>query len=181
MNIDFTPSPLGIQAPIATYLYWFIQNNDIKTIVETGICNATSSKLFLSALPPDGKLISCECCIQPKVRGLAQKDSRWTILEGKSQDVLEKFLMENCPPLEVDLFWHDSDHRYDTMKFEYELAYKYNIRFIGSHDIHHPGAWKDKDRALPNVWDEFITTRPDTIVELERHHNWGLAHNISVD
>ena len=121
-------------------LYNFIKDNNIKKVVETGVCHGMSSFFILDALPDDGKLIS----IEPTILDLIPKegDPKWQLIRNYSEKVLENVFKVNK---DIDLFIHDSKHEYDHMKWEYEVAVKH-CRYIASHDINHTGAgsvWKD--------------------------------------
>ena len=121
-------------------LYNFIREHNIKTVVETGIYHGTSSAFILDEIGETGHLTS----IDPDLSHLIEPHRHnWTIMEARSQDVLETALK-----VVPDMFFHDSRHDYETMMFEYKMAYKYGVQFIGSHDINHPG--------IKSAWQEFI-------------------------
>ena len=83
---------------------------------------------------------------------------------GTSKDVLPQLFKTIG---QIDLFWHDSLHKYEYMKFEYETALPYS-RYIGSHDINHIGAG--------NVWNEFVTK--NNIKIILQKSKWAIGENL---
>ena len=125
----------GLQEYIGEYLYRFILDNNIQSVVETGVSWGFSSCYFLEAVARTrGMLVSIENRLIPEKRRVVPKIlySRWKIFEGSSKELLPKLLTKRD---HVGLFWHDSDHSYGNQLFEYRIA-RPQARFIGSHDIH---------------------------------------------
>lgn len=120
---------------ICELLYKFIRDNNIKTIVETGVSYGFSTSYFLAALPKDGQLYSIEWDLMPESKLVIPKAlrDRWQVDVGKSQDILVRIMGSISRP--VDLFWHDSSHSFHNQYFEYCVATRYS-RFVGSHDIY---------------------------------------------
>ena len=138
----------GLQEYIGDYLYKFILDNNIQTVVETGVSWGFSSCYFLEALEKTkGDLVSIEHKLMPKEQRVVPDRlySRWEIVEGSSTERLPEILATTG---KIDLFWHDSDHSYTHQLFEYRTA-KPRARFIGSHDIHRRNrcAWDTFKRA----------------------------------
>lgn len=128
------------------FLYYLIRKTRPRVVVETGVFHGLTTAWILQALEHNGSgtLISIDLprrdwakyfpgqSFGPGAEGedeLPADDlpgwivpdalrSRWTLLLGPSSLHLERVLSENP----VDLFIHDSDHSYDVMKFECELA-----------------------------------------------------------
>jgi len=66
----------------------------------------------------------------------------WTLVLGKSRDQLPKL----CERLTViDLFFHDSEHTYQNMLWEYETVWPYirNKGILASHDVDWNNAFRD--------------------------------------
>jgi predicted O-methyltransferase YrrM len=130
----------------ALFLYWLVRKLNPKTIVQCGVCNGLSSAFMMLALAkngPDGKLYVIDL---PPV--FNPKDPAWTIPgrvygivipEGKTSGWIvpeayrKRFEVQNgdsrvlLPKLidslgSVDMFYHDSDHTYNHMMFEFREA-----------------------------------------------------------
>ena len=130
----------------AQFLYWLVRRLRPKTVVQTGVSNGLSSAYIMLALAkngPEGRLHAIDL---PHIFDPA--DPHWTqtgflhgvvIPQGKSSGWLvpdiyrERFDLEVgdakvlLPPLidrvgAVDMFFHDSDHTYNHMMFEFDQA-----------------------------------------------------------
>jgi len=151
----------GLNLYIGQYLYKFIQENNIKRIVETGISWGFSSYYFLAALPSDGELISIEKEVKwDKLIVPMKWRNRWKIIEGTSREKLVKVFEENK---DVDLFWHDSNHSYGNQLFEYSTAKPY-VRFIGGHDIY---------RKNRSAWNVFVSKSDTKVIFQDKVFGFG--------
>ncbi len=130
----------------ALFLYWLVRRLKPKTIVQTGVCNGLSSAFMMLALVkngPDGKLyvIDLPAIFDPrdpawtvanKVYGVVipeGKASGWMVpdayrdrldvLIGDARLLLPKVVDELDS---IDMFYHDSDHTYAHMMFEFREA-----------------------------------------------------------
>jgi predicted O-methyltransferase YrrM len=130
----------------ALFLYWLVRRLKPKTIVQCGVCNGLSSAFIMLALAkngPEGRLYAIDL---PPV--FNSKDPEWTIPgkaygivipEGKTSGWIvpeayrKRFEVQNgdskvlLPQLidrlpAVDMFFHDSDHNYNHMIFEFREA-----------------------------------------------------------
>lgn len=130
----------------ALFLYWLVRKLKPKTIVQCGVCNGLSSAFMMLALAkngPDGTLHVID--IPPVFN---PKDPAWTVAgetygvtipEGKTSGWMvpeayrKRFEVQNgdakmlLPPLidrlpAIDMFYHDSDHTYNHMMFEFREA-----------------------------------------------------------
>jgi predicted O-methyltransferase YrrM len=130
----------------ALFLYWLVRKLNPRTVVQCGVCNGLSSAFIMLALAkngPDGRIFAIDL---PPV--FNPKDPEWTsagrtygivIPEGKTSGWMvpeayrKRFEVQNgdskvlLPPLvdrldTIDLFFHDSDHRYNHMMFEFHEA-----------------------------------------------------------
>jgi predicted O-methyltransferase YrrM len=130
----------------AEFLYWLVRRLKPRTVVQTGVSNGLSSAYIMLALAkngPEGRLhvIDLPYIFDPT-------DPHWTqtgflhgvvIPQGKSSGWLvpdiyrDRFSVEVgdakelLPPLidrlgPIDMFFHDSDHTYHHMMFEFDQA-----------------------------------------------------------
>lgn len=133
----------------ALFLYWVVRQLKPKVIVQTGVCNGLSSAFMMLALAKNGSEGTLHVVDMPPV--FDSTDDAWkikgkvygvTIPEGKNSgwlvpdmyrdrfEVLSGDAKELLPPLlkklgTCDMFYHDSDHTYDHMMFEFEESKKY--------------------------------------------------------
>lgn len=126
-------------------LYKLILQQKPEVIVETGVCNGTSTAIILKALNENskGRLYSIDLPDYPSMdenehwqgKGGAvlpqNKNSgwivpeeyrkKWELIEGDANYELPKLLEELNS---IDLFIHDSEHSYQTMIMEMSLAWR---------------------------------------------------------
>lgn len=133
----------------ALFLYWIVRKLKPKTIVQTGVCNGLSSSFMMLALAKNGPEGTLHVVDMPPI--FDSKDPKWTVRgkaygviipEGKSSgwlvpdayrdrfEVLNGDAKDLLPGLlkkvgSIDMFYHDSDHTYDHMMFEFVEAKKY--------------------------------------------------------
>jgi len=130
----------------ALLLYWLVRKLNPRTVVQCGVCNGLSSAFIMLALAkngPDGRLYAIDL---PPV--FNPRDSGWTspgrtygivIPEGKTSGWIvpeaygKRFEVQHgdskllLPSLVdrldmIDMFFHDSDHTYNHMMFEFREA-----------------------------------------------------------
>lgn len=130
------------------FLYWLVRKLNPKTIVQTGVCNGLSSAFMMMALDKNnagGKLhvIDMPAVFNPKDPVWTKKDAVYGVVipEGKTSgwivpdayhanfEVISGDAKIHLPKLierlpSVDMFYHDSDHTYDHMMFEFTEAKK---------------------------------------------------------
>jgi predicted O-methyltransferase YrrM len=130
----------------ALFLYWLVRQLKPKTIVQTGVCNGLSSAFMMLGLVkngPEGKLhvIDLPPVFDPKDPAWTAKGKVYGVVipEGKSSgwivpdayhdrfDVRTGDAKKLLPKLvdeidSIDFFYHDSDHTYDHMTFEFREA-----------------------------------------------------------
>ena len=130
----------------ALFLYWLVRHLKPKTIVQTGVCNGLSTAFMMLALVKNGPEGRLNVIDLPPI--FNPHDPAWTvpgqvygvlIPEGKSSgwivpDAYQDRLQVQCgdakqllPPLvdqlaSMDMFYHDSDHTYEHMMFEFNEA-----------------------------------------------------------
>ena len=102
-------------------------------MVETGVANGASSTFILSAMAANGigSLYSIdwsdneEFSFVPKGKEIGwmvphELRKRWHLEIGRTEEKLKPLLKEITP---IDIFFHDSDHSYETMIYEYKSAW----------------------------------------------------------
>jgi predicted O-methyltransferase YrrM len=130
----------------ALFLYWLVRKLNPKIIVQTGVCNGLSSAFMMLGLVKNGPQGSLHVIDMPPV--FNSMDPGWTIKgkvygfvipEGKSSGWVvpdaycDRFEVWNgdakalLPKMvnkvdSIGLFYHDSDHTYDHMMFEFREA-----------------------------------------------------------
>jgi predicted O-methyltransferase YrrM len=127
----------------ALFLYWLVRQAKPRTIVQTGVCNGLSAALMMLALVKNGpqgrlRVIDLPLVFNPDdpawtVRGTVYgvvipegKSSGWLVPDayrdrfevwnGDAKDLLPS-LVDRVDS--IDFFFHDSDHTYDHMMFEF--------------------------------------------------------------
>jgi predicted O-methyltransferase YrrM len=133
----------GLSPKACQIFYALVKLAGPRVVVETGVSAGISSAMILSAIGPfGGKLFSVD--IDEKVGLLVPNELRphWTLLTGSSEKILPTLLAENMP---IDLFFHDSDHSYENMMFEFHEAWK-SLRpggLLVTHDVSSNRAFRD--------------------------------------
>ncbi|WP_323799210.1 class I SAM-dependent methyltransferase [Parasphingorhabdus sp.] len=139
--------PGGMRALHAELLWVIVRSQNLKTIVETGVCNGLSSAVLLEAIAKNGSglLVSVDLpeFTDAKLNKFdvwdgkggaaipAGKDVGWLVrpehrpswrLElGPCQELLPPLLEELSP---IDLFIHDSEHSYENQLFEFRVGFE---------------------------------------------------------
>ncbi len=152
-------------------LYVLIRATKPTVIIETGVASGRSSWAILQALKDNnqGKLYSIdfpqffkgntpemflEETGHPEFRGFVPEGKmpgwlvpqelrpRWELILGKSSEKLPE-LLEKLGS--IDIFYHDSDHSYENMMFEFETAWPNILRggFLLSDDVKRNDAFMD--------------------------------------
>ena len=152
-----------ISGPLAEALYGLCRALTPDVVIETGVAAGVSSAIILQALADNnkGKLLSIDkpnydAVTFPKIGILGPAPtiipverrsgwavpsylrSRWTLRLGLSLELLPEVLREVG---ELDIFFHDSEHTYNNMIWEFKQAWG-TLRpggIIVSHDI----SWND--------------------------------------
>lgn len=101
-------------------LYAVVKSMEPTLVVETGVGMGVSTVYILSALKSigQGKLISIDRGEDAGILVEPELKNNWEFLHGDTCDIL--------PTLDVDqfdIFFHDTDHTYKNMMFEFEWAY----------------------------------------------------------
>lgn len=168
-NSDFDVLPnkkstlIGRIGAVQEFLYYLTRKVKPKTVIETGVYRGVSTSFILAALNDNeyGKLYSIDF---PQNRYFTEDGNldysplykneypgfavptylrkRWKLIIGDSQIELPILLEKlDC----VDLFYHDSQHTYDFMKWEYNTIYSKlsKFGFLTSDDISWNSAFDD--------------------------------------
>ena len=145
-----------------------------ETVIETGVASGASAATFLRAFKENarGRLYSIDLsptawsALLPAYRErdrvtvppakavgwLIPQDLRaaWNLNVGDSRDVLPKLLkeLEAC-----DLFYHDAEHTYEAMRWEYETVWPYLTAgaVLASDDVHWSKAFDEFAKRTPDV------------------------------
>lgn len=136
-------SVMGMTQEDGMGIFKFIQDHEIKSIVETGVCYGFSSVYFLEAMV-DGILVSIDPLLMPlnKLHIKPCHYPRWIPIQNYSTHCLDRVLKAFSP----NMFVHDSKHDYETMMFEYMTACNNGVKYIASDDVGGPycgSVWKD--------------------------------------
>jgi len=117
-------------------LYAIVRKTKPTLTIETGVDHGFSSTVILDALQHNnhGELISIDLNLHPEFCGSYVPNSlknRWVFLKGKTSDILPTI------DKDINLFFHDSDHKYENQFFEYNWAWEHmkSKGVITSHDI----------------------------------------------
>jgi predicted O-methyltransferase YrrM len=130
----------------ALFLYWLVRRAKPRTVVQTGVCNGLSAAFMMLGLVkngPEGRLhaIDLPPVFNPndptwtvggsvygfvipegKASGWMVPDpyrDRFEVWNGDAKDLLAKMIDQLDG---IDFFYHDSDHTYDHMIFEFRQA-----------------------------------------------------------
>ena len=133
----------------ALFLYWTVRQLKPQVIAQAGVCNGLSAAFMVMALAKnggEGKLHAVDLApvfnsndenwkVRGKVYGVTipeGKTSGWIVPDAYSDrfSVVQGDAKIELPKLleklgRIDMFYHDSDHTYDHMMFEFTEAKKY--------------------------------------------------------
>lgn len=135
-------------------------------IIETGVCDGFSSAFILYALSENnfGNLYSIDLPNQPgheishdRAAGWIipnELKTRWELILGSSRERLPSLLQKLN---KIDIFYHDSDHSYENMMFEFNSAYDY---------LNKPGFILADDITENNAFSHFCNTHHYKHIEL---------------
>lgn len=147
-------------------LYYLIRLEKPQTVIETGVWTGKTSWTILQALADNGsgrlisidlgEKVSCTSKLPVKEIGGLVPDhlrSLWTLHIGDSMKLLPSILAEQKN--NIDMFYHDSNHTYEHMTFEFTTAYRHlkNNGIICSDDIDANDAWKDFTSKLSSHYE----------------------------
>ena len=141
-------------------LYYLVRFSKPQQIVETGVWSGKTSWAMLQALADNGggHLASIDLGVERsggstlptrEIGGFVPQELRryWTLEFGDARELLPKTLKKLGT---IDMFYHDSNHSYEHMMFEFTsvLSHTKEKSIICSDDINLNNAWKDFCRLL---------------------------------
>lgn len=127
----------NLNTTFGKWIYCCIRFLKPNTLIETGVAHGYSSWIILNALHKNnkGKLYSIDLPNQdtnsnynftetPKTGWLVPDAlrSRWEMHLGDAKILLPEILSQLK---EIDIFFHDSDHSYEHMKYEFETSHPF--------------------------------------------------------
>lgn len=146
-------SVIGGRASLYSTLYIVMRSLRPERVVETGVARGLSSLVILAALKENGRghLYSIDFPISKDWLGgsgtpgyLVKGDlkTKWSLILGKSSDKLPRLLAELGS---IDVFFHDSNHSYENMKFEFATAWPFINRegLLVSDDVNSNSAFTE--------------------------------------
>src|SRR4030042_5999729 len=138
----------GIGPALGAILYVICRKQNPDNVIETGVASGVSSSQILCALEANeqGELYSIDLpSWQKSPSGWMIPNylrHRWHLTQGESSENLGPLLMKVN---EIDIFLHDSDHSYENMRGEFEIAW-IHLKTGGlllSHNIDYSDAFDD--------------------------------------
>jgi len=141
-------------------LYYLVRISKPQEIVETGVWSGKTSWAILQALSDNGRghLTSIDLGIKEssgsrlptgQIGGFVPENLRkyWTLEFGDAKELLPRILSKLGA---IDMFYHDSEHSYEHMMFEFKIAFAYVKEggIICSDDVNLNNAWMDFSKLL---------------------------------
>jgi predicted O-methyltransferase YrrM len=155
-NPDLKVNGNSLSSTFGKWIYIVVRATKADKIVETGVSHGYSSWVILNAIHKNqkGKLYSIDLAgndtnadynlSQNKIGQVVPSSlsHNWTLIIGDVAEKLPELLKELK---EIDLFFHDSDHSYLNMKFEFNESLKHlkENGLILSDDIHKNEAFNE--------------------------------------
>jgi len=123
------PNP-GILHIVTLYVICRFLRPDV--VIETGVANGVSSLIILNALHMNNKGLLYSIDVPDSSILPSRKDvgwlvpqkfrDRWKLIFGRSSEILPPLLNETK---NVDVFFHDSEHTYNNMIYEYRTVWPF--------------------------------------------------------
>ena len=152
--------PVGnnLNTTFGKWIYCCVRVIQPETMIETGVAHGYSSWIILNAMHKNGKgeLHSVDLPnndtnkaynfgkTTPQTGWLVpdQLKSKWHLHLGDAHQLLPQLINELK---NIDIFFHDSDHSYDHMKFEFNTMYPAikNGGIILSDDVHKNDSYRE--------------------------------------
>ena len=120
----FFPSNYAVGSESGYLIYSLVRLLEPRVVVETGIANGLSTFIVLRAIGRNGVGLLVSTDVHEKAGGLVEhiEPNSWRREILRATDVRQdmELLLASLPA--VDMFLHDSDHRYDWQLWEYRAA-----------------------------------------------------------
>jgi predicted O-methyltransferase YrrM len=147
----------NLNTTFGKWIYCCIRVTKPETVIETGVAHGYSSWIILNALKKNNKGVLYSIDLpnhdtnidynfkdQPTTGWMVPdilKD-RWKLNLGDAKILLPTILKEIG---ELSIFFHDSDHSYEHMKYEFETSHPYLINggLLLSDDVHKNAAFAE--------------------------------------
>lgn len=157
-NINNIPVGNSLGNTFGKWIYCCVRVLQPTSMIETGVAHGSSSWIILNAMEKNkkGKLISIDLPnndtneaynfgVKTPPTGWRvpeQLRQRWSLRLGDARILLPEALKEFG---QLDIFFHDSDHSYEHMKFEFEtsLPYLSPTGILLSDDVHKNAAYAE--------------------------------------
>lgn len=157
-NINNIPVGNSMGNTFGKWIYCCVRVLQPSSMIETGVAHGSSSWIILNAMEKNkkGKLISIDLPnndtneaynfgVKTPPTGWRvpeQLRQRWSLRLGDARILLPEALKEFG---KLDIFFHDSDHSYGHMKFEFEtsLPYLSSKGILLSDDVHKNAAFAE--------------------------------------
>lgn len=175
---DLVPKAKGVHTgntlntTFGKWIYCVVRHIKPDVMVETGVAHGNSSWIILNAIKKNGKgrLVSFDLPNHDTNAdynlGANEGDTGWVVPQelrgpwelnfGDTKETLPAFFKEQS---QVDIFFHDSGHSYEHMKFEFEISWPHirNKGILLSDDV-------DENEAFP----EFVEKHQIRAVEFNK-------------
>jgi predicted O-methyltransferase YrrM len=147
------PSYFAADNSTTSVLYTLTRYRKPQHIVETGVANGFTSYFLLAALRNNGLGVLHSIDIGDDVGAVVSSEERegWDLHVAHPRRVDDKLRALCASVAEIDLFFHDSDHRYGWQLFEFReaLAHLAPGGILGSDDVDSSFAFIDFCREQP--------------------------------
>ena len=165
---------IGMMAELdCATLYALTRVQRAAIVIESGGFVGLSASFILKALADEqianGKLYSIESSDECDRGGLVPNElrSQFVPVHGKVEDLVRTGQL----PARIDMFLHDSSHRYDHMLWEFRQFWQRlgDGGMLVSHDVNTTGAFADF------VAETYAHDKRSGLLDYERtaHHEWG--------
>lgn len=161
-------SPSLINPSFGPVLYAIVRILHPEIVVETGVGSGFSTTFLLSALAHNdfGRLYSIDL-LRPREQQIPEEKEtgwlipdnlkdRWEFISGDARQELPT-LLDHIDKL--DCFFHDSDHSYEYMSWEFGLVYP---------RLQKGGFLLSDDTTFNMAWDDFVRQHEDPNIRIHR-------------
>jgi predicted O-methyltransferase YrrM len=147
----------NLNTTFGKWIYCCIRVTNPNTVIETGVAHGYSSWIILNALNKNKKGVLYSIDLpnndtnsdynfkdQPTTGWLVPDSlkDRWKLNLGDAKVLLPQILNDIK---HLDIFFHDSDHSYEHMKYEFETSYPFIVNggLLLSDDVHKNAAFSE--------------------------------------